>query len=82
MNEQKKSYHDFVNNVASEQKINANELVARIGCFISHNKMKPADWILLTKMIKQLNNPNFNAPRKVLRSMQTKFETIQNKYQR
>ena len=82
MNEERKSYYNFIHNVASEQKINANELIAQIRYFLAHNKTKASDWILLNKIVKQLNNSNFNASRKVLRSMQTKFETIQNKYQR
>ena len=82
MNEQKKSYNDYMNPNVSEQKQNAADLAAQISYFIHHNTIKPDEWILLDKMLKQLNKQKFNLSRKVLRSMQTKFENIKENYQR
>ena len=82
MNEQKKSYNDYKNPNISEQKQNSTDLAAQVISFVGHTKLNIDDWEVLTRIIKQLNKPEFNASRKVLRSMQTKFETIRNKYQR
>lgn len=82
MNEQKKSYNDYMNPNISEQKQNATDLAAQISYFIHHTTVKADEWILLDRMLKQLNKQKFNLSRKVLRSMQTKFENIKENYQR
>lgn len=79
MNEDK----NFVNPSIPEQKIDATSLSMQIQSFVSKNKqISPSDWILLNRMIKQLNKQKLNESHKVLRSMRNRFEMIQNKYQR
>lgn len=82
MNEHKKTRYEYFNPTVSEQKQNAEYLLAQITAFIRKNKINVSDWILLDNMIKQLGQRKANLPRKVLRGMQNKFEQIQNKYQR
>ena len=78
MNEDK----NFVNPSILEQKIDATSLSMQIQSFVSKNKqISPSDWILLNRMIKQLNKQKLNESHKVLRSMRNRFEMIQNKYQ-
>lgn len=82
MNEQKKMYDDYMHPNVSEQKQGVSDLAAQINYFMNHNTLKPGDWVLLDKLLKQLNKQKLNVSRKVLRSIQTKFETLQKKYQR
>ena len=82
MNEQKKMYDDFINPNISEQKQSATDLAAQISYFMSHTTLKAGDWVFLDRMLKQLNKQKFNLSRKVLRSMQTKFENLKKNYQR
>ena len=74
---------NFVNPSILEQKMDATSLSMQIQSFVSKNKqISPSDWILLNRMIKQLNKQKLNESHKVLRSMRNRFEMIQNKYQR
>ncbi len=82
MNEQKKMYDDFMHPNISEQKQSTADLAAQISYFIDHNTLKACDWIFLDKTLKQLNKQKFNLSRKVLRSIQSKFENLKQKYQR
>lgn len=82
MNEAKKSYNDFMNKTVSEQKSDALDLSMRIGCLMRTVELNAHDFVLLEKMLKQLNQNRANLPRKVLRSMENKLAVIQQKYQR
>ena len=82
MNEQRKNKYEYFKPSISEQKVVAEDLLIQINSFIHKHQLKPGDWILLNKLIKQLNGAKSNLPRKVLRSIQTKFDVIQSKYQR
>ena len=82
MNEQRKNKYVYLNPSVSEQKETAEDLLTQINLFIHKHQLKPGDWTLLFKLIKQLNGGKSNLPRKVLRSIQTKFDSIQSRYQR
>ena len=66
----------------NEQKVEATDLCMRMLSFIRNRKLDSNDWICVNKLIKQLNKQNRNVSRKVLRSVQSKFEKVQDKYQR
>ena len=82
MNEERKNRYNYFNPSVSEQKETTEDLLAQIKLFIQKHQLKPGDWILLDKLIRQLNGAKSNLPRKVLRSIQTKFDAIQSRYQR
>ena len=82
MNEERKNRYNYFNPSVSEQKETAEYLLAQIDSFMHKQQLKPGDWILLDKLIRQLNGAKSNLPRKVLRSIQTKFDAIQSRYQR
>ena len=82
MNEERKSYNDYMNPKMSEQKQDANDLIMQIGVMLTSKKIDPADWIVLDKISTQIRKQNFNLSNKVLRSMQNKFQMIQKKYER
>lgn len=80
MNEQKRSRDNYFYPKQTKQEQCAEELLVMIKTFVSHNQLKPADLILLTKMIKQLNAEKNKTPIKILRSMSNKFEKIKQSY--
>ena len=82
MNEARKNRYNHFNLSVSEQKETAEDLLAQIDSFMHKQQLKSGDWILLDKLIRQLNGAKSNLPRKVLRSIQTKFDAIQSRYQR
>ena len=82
MNEQRKNKYNYFNPSVSEQKATAEDLLSQLNLFVRNRQLKPGDWILLNKLIKQLNGAKANLPRKVLRSIQIKFDAIQSRYQR
>ena len=82
MNEQKHSKYVYLNSVVSDSKRTAEELWAEISSFVHNNKLKVTDLILLNEMLKQLKKPNNNMSKKVLRSMDARFNKICNNYQR
>lgn len=82
MNEQKRNTYNYFNPTQSKNQESTEELVALITMFISRNALTPKDFILLNKIIKQLNAQHDKLPNKVIRSMRNKFENIKNKYQR
>jgi len=81
MNEDKRRDRDFLN-VGSTKKDDVNTLLSQIIYFKSHNKITPHDFVVLDALVKQLNQRRAAFPRKVLRGMVNKFETIKNTYQR
>jgi hypothetical protein len=66
----------------NEYKIDATELSMQMSFLIRSGKLPPKDCLFVNKLIKQLNKQKNNVSRKVLRSVQSKFEKLQNKYQR
>ena len=63
--------------------IDGTDLSMQVQSFINkHKTIKPGDWIVLNRLVKQLNKQKYSESRKVLRSMRNRFEAIQNKYQR
>lgn len=66
----------------NEEKVEATDLCMRMLSFIRNRELDSNDWICVNKLIKQLNKQNRNVSRKVLRSVQSKFEKVQDKYQR
>ena len=82
MNEHKRSFEEYKNPEGFEQKMDATDLSLQMTSFLRSVKVAPSDWILVDKLIKQINKPKYNVSRKVFRSVQRKFETVQDKYQR
>ena len=87
MNEKKQEYNQYLRSKELAQKRNSSDIDAQmlageIRSFMNNLVSQPSDWIILDKMQKQLYKQKFNVPRKVLTSMQSKFESIQSKYQR
>ena len=70
MNEERKSFNDYMNPKVSEDKETASDLVARIEYICKHTQLEFRDWNKLDKMKNQIMKQKFNIPRKVLRSMQ------------
>ena len=66
----------------NEYKTDATDLSMQMLSFIRCCRLDSKDWMFVNKLIKQLNKQKGNVSRKVLRSVQTKFEKVQNKYQR
>jgi len=66
----------------NEQKMDATDLSMQMVSFVRTHKLDSNDWLFVNKLVKQLNKQKGDVPRKVLRSVQNKFERIQNKYQR
>lgn len=63
----------------NEQKMEVTDLSMQLASFIRKYELDSRDWIFVNKLIKQINKQN-NVSRKVLRSVQSKFEKIQDKY--
>ncbi len=80
MNEDKKAKYDYFNPSSSGKEQSAQELYAEIYSYIKSKTLKPGEWTALNKLLKQLKNTNL--PRKVLRSISSKFYIIRNNYQR
>lgn len=80
MNEHKKTRYEYFNPTVSEQKATAEDLLAQLNSFIRGHQLKAGDWIILNKLIKQLNGAKSNLPRKVLRSIVNKFNDIKRQY--
>ncbi len=66
----------------NEYKMDATELSMQMTFLVRSGKLAPKDCLFVNKLIKQLNKQKNNVSRKVLRSVQSKFEEIQNRYQR
>ena len=66
----------------NEYKTDATELSMQMAFFVRSGKLTPKDCLFVNRLIKQLNKQKNNVSRKVLRSVQSKFEKVQNKYQR
>lgn len=83
MNEERRNHNNFMNYGTTDKKEeSAVSLLSQISYFISHNKITPKEYILLSSIVKQLSQRKNSFPRKVLRGMQNKFEILQKKYQR
>ena len=80
MDEQRKKKYDYFKPSVSEQKATAEDLLAQLNSFIRGHQLKAGDWIILDKLIKQLNGAKSNLPRKVLRSIVNKFNDIKRQY--
>lgn len=78
MNDDKISYSEQ----EERQNADALNLAVCIESFLRKTKITPEEWIILDRLVKQLNKQRFKMSRKVLRSMSNKFETIQSRYQR
>lgn len=65
----------------NEEKIEATDLRLQMMSFVQSHKLDSNDWLFVNKLIRQINKQN-NVSRKVFRSVQAKFEKVQNKYQR
>ncbi len=76
MQENKHRNYEYIPET-SKQDQTATELLNQIRWFMRHAKLKPEDWKLLTKMMKNLQQIQST---KVLRSMQRKFTQIQQQY--
>ena len=84
MNDHRKYCRDCFSPSVSERTQGAAELAAIITSFIHdhNNKLKPADYICLNDLLKQLNKHNNNLSRKALKGNIKKFEKIRDNYQR
>ena len=83
MNEQKRLSHEYFYPSQTKQQMAAEELLNAIKMFISQNKLNPSDFHILTKLVRQLNTQvKTSVPNKILRSMQKRFEIIQEQYTR
>ena len=76
MQENKHRNYEYIPET-SKQDQTATELLNHIRWFMRHAKLKPEDWRLLTKMMRNLQQIQST---KVLRSMQRKFTQIQQQY--
>ena len=81
MNERRHNRQNYLNVGEPIKQESVNNLLAQIIYFNTHNKTAPADFIALDAIVKQLAQSKSGLPRKVLRSMQNKFEVIQGRYQ-
>lgn len=81
MNEERKAFYNYMNPKMSEPKLSTDSLMLQIGILVANKQIQSDDWIILNKMREQIKNQN-NFPDKILRSMQKKIQTIQNKYER
>ena len=72
--------YDYIPEV-SKQTITATDLLNEIRWFIKNIKTNHEDWIVLWKLIKNLEQ-NTKQSNKVLRSMTKRFTNIQQKYQK
>lgn len=81
MNEAKKSYNDHFYPSVSKNKQTAEDLYSVIYSFKHNTKLKIHDISILDRLLKQLNKPNNNLPRKVLKSIENNFERIRQSYQ-
>ena len=82
MNEDKKAKNDFFNPLVSGKERTAQELYMEIYAYTKRTTLKSGDWTALNKLLGQLKNKDAKLPRKVLRSIANKFETIRKNYQR
>jgi len=80
MNEQKKMHNDYFHPTVSKQQQDIGELLNSIKIFMATSHTKPEDYVVLMSLIKRLNQHKNGFPRKVLRSMESKFEFIKSKY--
>ena len=80
MNEVKYKKNEYFNPTETKKKHSVEELVALAQMFVNNNTLKPADWLALSKIIKQLNTQKANMSKKVLRALWERFEEIQKQY--
>jgi hypothetical protein len=81
MNEKKKSRNDYFHPIVSKEQENASEILNAIKKFMALYHVSAQDCVVLNALLRQLGQRNRSFPRKVLRSMQNKFEAIKNKYE-
>lgn len=66
----------------NEEKIEAVFLRMLMKAFLRDHmhELHLSDLVLINKLMNQINKQNYNVSRKVLRSVQSKFEKIQDRY--
>ena len=83
MNEQKKSFQNYMNPYASKRDVFSLSLIEIIKKLLSHStKMSINDVIYLKSMLKQLKQQNNNMSNKVLRGIEKRLQLMQTQYQR
>ena len=80
MNEQRKTRYEYFNPKEPDEKLDPEALYRKIYDFRANKALKYGDLGKLTGLLTQLKQKNL--PRKVFRSVQTKFNLIQQSYQR
>jgi len=82
MNEQKKSYNDYMNPNVSKQKQNVTDLASQISLLLTGHNLSKEERNTLIKMLTLVNKQKYTLSKKVTRSIQNQLYTIQRKYQR
>ena len=83
MNDRRQHYYNlhYPKEIKKQQQC-AEELLALMISFLSYNKLERADWVIINRMIKQLESHKNNMNNKVLKSLKNKFANIQKQYQK
>ena len=79
MQDTKHRNYDYFPPVSKKEQV-ASDLLNEIMFFIKNTELKPEDWHLLNRLIRNLEKEN--PSNKVLRGIESKFIKIQQQYQR
>jgi hypothetical protein len=82
MNDKRQNYRSFYHPKEVKKQQNIEELLAIMTSFLSKNKLKSADWIIVNRLIQQLEANKNNMSAKVFRALKNRFENIQQQYQK
>jgi len=83
MNDKRKQHRDFLNNTfASEEQLQAEELLYSIRILLSTPLLSNDDKIILHKMMKNLEQNKSGQSKKILRSIEKKIQRIKEQYTR
>ena len=79
MQDTKHRNYDYVPPVSKKEQL-ASELLNEIMVFIKNTELRPEDWHLLNRLIRNLEKEKHS--NKALRGIENKFAKVQRKYQR
>jgi hypothetical protein len=82
MNEQRKSYLDYMNPNTSKHKQDMTDLAGQIRGLLSGPNLSKDERITLAKMLALVNKQKYNLSKKVARSVQSQLDYIQKRHQR
>ena len=81
MNEQRRKEKDFLSGKQNKLEQSTTGLLHAVRLFVKNNKLKGADWIVLSRMIKRLESGK-DLTSKIVRVFRHRFENIQKTYQK